>query len=139
MLVTTWYSAIASRLMPGCPNDVTDVCWVISWPSRLSWKFVSPLMPGVSLTVFAVIPGTIIDSCIQFRPEIGSCSICRRSMLPATRAVRRSTSGDSLVTVTLSSSVASFIVKGTWAFWPTRSSISLVTTAAKPASSTLAS
>ena len=36
MLVTTWYSAIASRLMPGWPKPVTDVCWVISWPSRFS-------------------------------------------------------------------------------------------------------
>jgi hypothetical protein len=60
-------------------------------------------------------------------------------MFPATRAVRRSTSGDSLVTVRVSSSVASFIVNGTWAFWPTSSSISLVTTTAKPDNSTLAS
>ena len=34
----------------------TDVLCVISWPSRLSWKFVSPEMPGVSVTALAVMP-----------------------------------------------------------------------------------
>ena len=136
MLVTTWYSPIASRLMPGCPNVVTDVLCVISWPSRLSWKFVSPEMPGVSVTALAVMPGTIIDSCIQLRPAIGSCSIWRRSILPATRAVRRSISGDSPVTVTVSSRVASLSVYGMVAFCPTSSSTSESTTMANPASST---
>jgi hypothetical protein len=61
-------------------------------------------------------PFTIIDSSIQFRPLIGSASICRRSTFPDTCAARRSTSGDSLVTVTVSSSEATFKVKFTVAF-----------------------
>src|SRR5688572_4114286 len=38
MLVTTWNSAIASRLILGCPKPEPEMRCEICWPSRLSWN-----------------------------------------------------------------------------------------------------
>ena len=86
--------------------------------------------------LFAVIPLTISDSSIQLRPCSGSSAIWRRSMLPATRADERSTSGAWLLTVTVSSRLASRIVTGgTVALAPTSSSMPVSSAVAKPGSS----
>ena len=122
-LVTTWNSAIASRLNFGCPKPPPATCWVISWPSRLSWKARSRT-PGLVSTWLAVMPLTCIASSIQLRPCSGSSSIWRRSTLPATWVELMSTSGDSPVTVTVSVSVATCMAKGTERFCPTSSSTS---------------
>ena len=86
--------------------------------------------------LFAVIPLTISDSSIQLRPCSGSSAIWRRSMLPLTRADERSTSGVWLLTVTVSSRLASFIVTGgTVALAPTSSSMPVSSAVANPGSS----
>ena len=70
------------------------------------------MAPGVLVTLLAVMPLTISDSSCQLRPCSGSSAICRRSMLPATCDDRRSTSGVSPLTVTVSSRLATFMAIG---------------------------
>ena len=60
--------------------------------------------------LLAVIPLTISDSSCQFRPCSGSSAIWRRSMLPPPAPDDTSTSGACEVTVTVSSTPATFIV-----------------------------
>ena len=86
-------------------------------------------------TSLAVTPFTSLDNSIQLRPWSGSCSICRRSTLPATCEDDRSTSGVSPTTVSVSVTDASFSVNGMVAFCPTSSSTSLSMTVEKPESS----
>ena len=130
-LVTTWNSAIASRLNFGWPNPEPATCWVISWPSRFNWNCRSRT-PGVVSTALAVMPFTCIASSIQLRPCSGNSSICRRSTLPATCVELTSTSGDSPVTVNVSVSDATCSVNGRLRFCPTRSSTSAMTRVVKP-------
>ena len=101
MFVTIWNSAIASRLNAGWPKPEPATFCVICWPSRFSCKRSSSLDAELLPTSLAVTPLTSIDSSIQLRPCSGSCSICRRSTLPATCDERESTSGVSPMTVSV--------------------------------------
>jgi hypothetical protein len=117
MLVTIWNSAIDSRLNRGCPNPEPATFCVICWPSRLSChrSSIAPV-PMLLPTSFAVTPLTSFESSIQLRPWSGSCSICRRSTLPATWDEAVSTSGVSPMIVSVSLTDASFMVIGIVAF-----------------------
>jgi hypothetical protein len=135
MFVTTWNSAIASRLIFGCPKLEPETRCVICWPSMFIWNW-SSLTPGVLPTLLAVMPLTMSASSCQLRPCSGSSAIWRRSMLPATCARETSTSGACDVTVTVSCSDASFIMTfGRVTFWPTSSSTSVSSTDPNPSSS----
>ena len=136
MLVTIWNSAIDSRLNFGWPKPEPATFCVICWPSRFSChrSSIAPV-PMLLPTSLAVTPFTSFDSSIQLRPWSGSCSIWRRSTLPATCDEVVSTSGVSPMTVSVSVTDASFSVNGIVAFWPTSSSTSLNMTVEKPDSS----
>ena len=82
--------------------------------------------------LFTRLPGASIVSCIQSRPLMGKSSICLASMTPPMLDCCKSTNGASPVTVTVSSTVATVMLKSSVPVCPTSSATCSWTNVANP-------